>query len=70
MTAEYLSKTRAHRYDKSVDPNEEKNLLNSSKRKDFIDIYAFSVLAKEILKNKNDGELIIRKIIKENINRY
>lgn len=53
LTSDFLSKSRSNRNNKSVDPNEEKHL--SSKRTDFIDVYAFAVFVSEVLHNKEDG---------------
>lgn len=57
LSADYLTKSRKHRYSKAIDSNEDKNLKCSSERKDFIDVYAFCVLVKELLKNRNDAEI-------------
>lgn len=54
VTVDYLNKTKVHRYNKGVDPNEEVHL--KSGRCDFIDSYAFSVLVLEIFSKKRaDG---------------
>lgn len=55
LTTDYLNKSRSNRYNKSVDPNEEKNAKNSGNRQDHIDVYAFGVLASEALQNIADG---------------
>lgn len=49
LTPKYLEQRKGSRYNKAVDANEDKH-LNSSK--DFIDVYAFSVLALEVLKTE------------------
>ncbi|XP_028140589.1 protein-associating with the carboxyl-terminal domain of ezrin [Diabrotica virgifera virgifera] len=54
LTVDYLNKCKSNRYSKSVDPNEEKLFQMSSTRKDFIDIYAFGVLASDLLKTFKD----------------
>lgn len=54
LTPDYLNKSRANRYSKAVDSNEDKLLKHG--RKDFVDILAFSVLVTEVLKTKTDGE--------------
>lgn len=60
LTSEYLSKSRGNRYNKAVDSNEDK-LVKDGKRKDFVDIYAFNVLAVEVLKSKVDGKNVFHK---------
>lgn len=57
LTSEYLSKSRGNRYNRAVDSNEDK-LVKDGKKKDFVDIYAFSVLAMEVLKSKVDGKIV------------
>ncbi|XP_017771213.1 PREDICTED: protein-associating with the carboxyl-terminal domain of ezrin [Nicrophorus vespilloides] len=50
--ADYLCKSKTHRYSKAIDPNEIKNIQGS--RKDCVDIYAFAVLVNEVFKKKTD----------------
>lgn len=51
INADYLSKTREHRYKKAVDSDEDKVKLFN-----VIDVYAFGVLAEEVLTKKSDGK--------------
>lgn len=51
ISADYLSKTREHRYKKALDPDEDK-----VRRFDAIDVYAFGVLAEEVLKKRKEGK--------------
>lgn len=55
LTEDYLNKSRMNRYDKAVDSNEDKHLQNNNIQKDFIDVFAFGVLAYEILKSKDNN---------------
>ncbi|XP_072379255.1 protein-associating with the carboxyl-terminal domain of ezrin isoform X1 [Diabrotica undecimpunctata] len=54
LTVDYLNKSKSSRYSKSIDPNEEQLFQMNSTRKDFIDIYAFGVLASDLLKTSKD----------------
>lgn len=56
LTAKYLEKSKNSRYNKAIDENETKHL--NTARKDFIDIYAFGVLANELLKNEDNSKQI------------
>ncbi|XP_018570433.1 protein-associating with the carboxyl-terminal domain of ezrin [Anoplophora glabripennis] len=56
LDQDYLNKSRTNRYDKAIDTNEDKLLLNINKQKDFIDVYAFGVLACEVLKSKGNSD--------------
>ncbi|XP_066248943.1 protein-associating with the carboxyl-terminal domain of ezrin [Euwallacea similis] len=53
LTAEYLQKSRSHRYGKAIDSNEGMHVQNNVGRKDFVDTFAFCIFAIEILKGKN-----------------
>lgn len=55
LSSDYILKTQNSRYEKAIDPDETKNLQKEGCRKDFIDIYGFSVLAIELLKTVSDG---------------
>ncbi|CAG9853791.1 unnamed protein product [Phyllotreta striolata] len=57
LSCDYLMKTKSGRYNKSIDPNEEKIIDNKSKRKDAVDIYGFGVLVCEIFQSKSDADL-------------
>lgn len=54
LNTDFLKKSKNSRYNKAIDPNEEKHLQGST-RKDFIDIFAYAVLVCEVLKTKSDG---------------
>ncbi|RZB58829.1 protein-associating with the carboxyl-terminal domain of ezrin [Asbolus verrucosus] len=56
MTCAFLKKSKSNRYNKAVDPNEDKHLQGNT-RKDFIDIFAYSVLVCEVLKSKSDDDI-------------
>lgn len=58
MNSEYLNKIRTHRYSKSVDPDEEKNIKSKDCTLDFVDVYGFGVLVLEVLKNKSEDSLL------------
>lgn len=60
LNLEYLSKTRTNRYNKAIDPDEDKNFKENMERLDCIDIYGFSVLALEVLKKNSDGKFSIK----------
>lgn len=62
LNVEYLNKTRNHRYEKAVDPNESKLMKDTNSRKDFIDVYAFGVLACEVLQKHIDGTCAVSNI--------
>ncbi|XP_022909202.1 protein-associating with the carboxyl-terminal domain of ezrin [Onthophagus taurus] len=54
MTLDYMGKTKKYRYNKGIDPNEMKYLGEKKlERRDFVDLYSFSVLVWDVLK-KND----------------
>lgn len=55
LKTEYLNKIRNHRYEKAVDPSESKAMKDNNVRKDFVDVYAFGVLACEVLQQHVDG---------------
>lgn len=55
LSSEYLNKIRTFRYEKAIDSNEQKTLLTNHDRYDFIDVYGFSILVREVLKKKSDG---------------
>ncbi|KAJ8962134.1 hypothetical protein NQ318_018091 [Aromia moschata] len=57
LSCDYLNKCKSTRYSKAVDPNEDKLFKNANGRKDFVDVYAFGVLAYEVLKSKSDDEI-------------
>ncbi|KAL1505999.1 hypothetical protein ABEB36_005437 [Hypothenemus hampei] len=57
LTAEYLQKSKNYRYNKAVDTNEDKNLLHSNERMDFVDVFAFCTLVGELIKSKHDNEV-------------
>lgn len=67
ITTDYMSKTKSHRYDKCIDPNEEKLIkdANNSNRKDYVDIYAYAELAKEVLKSKTEDDIPLVNLFKE-----
>ncbi|CAH1972660.1 unnamed protein product [Acanthoscelides obtectus] len=52
LNSDYLGKTKSSRYNKAVDPNEEACIVKN--RKCSIDVYAFGVLACELLKSKSN----------------
>lgn len=54
LSSDFLKKSSNNRYNKAVDPNEEKHIQGSSRR-DFIDIFSYGVLVCEVLKSKSDG---------------
>lgn len=58
LSQDYLNKTRSHRYEKAIDPNEDKH----SKTPDYfksgaIDKYSFAVLVEEVLRKKTNTEI-------------
>lgn len=56
LQADYLTKTRAHRYEKAIDPDEDKNLKTQEYFKTgAIDKYAFAVLVDEVLRRKGNS---------------
>ncbi|CAH0552708.1 unnamed protein product [Brassicogethes aeneus] len=57
VTSDFLNKSNSSRYNKAIDPDEVKNMQNNLDRKDAIDVYAFGVMACELLKAKNDDSL-------------
>ena len=57
VTVDYLARTRSYRYVNGVDPNEDKHLRENVNRKDLIDVYAFGVLACEVLNAESDGKV-------------
>ncbi|EEZ97411.1 protein-associating with the carboxyl-terminal domain of ezrin [Tribolium castaneum] len=52
LSSDFLKKTRNSRYNKAIDPNEDKHIQGP--RRDFIDIFAFGVLVCEVLKSKDE----------------
>lgn len=58
LTESYLSKTRRYRYDKAIDVNESKYCKQLSENSSGIDSYAFGVLVKEVLLNRNDEDIL------------
>lgn len=58
LTSDCLFKMPKSRYEKAIDPNETA-ALKSESRKDFIDVYAFGVLACEVLQKFTDGKTIL-----------
>lgn len=58
LTSDYIAKTQTSRYDKAIDSNEIKYLKQENCRKDFIDVYAFGVLAAEVLKAVTEGKKV------------
>jgi SCY1-like protein 3 len=56
LTRDYLKKSKSSRYDKAIDPNEEKHVQGSSRR-DFVDVFAYGVLVCEVLKTKSDDDV-------------
>ncbi|KAK4883434.1 hypothetical protein RN001_006753 [Aquatica leii] len=57
LTDEYLSKTRTHRYDKAVDPDETKSSKEIKENPTCIDSFAFGVLVTEVLSNRTDDDV-------------
>lgn len=55
LNLDYLKKTYNSRYEKAIDPDETKTILNANVARTFIDTYAFGVLAYEVLKNISNG---------------
>lgn len=60
VTPSHLQKTRAHRYEKAVPPEEDTGRI---KKPESIDKYAFGVLAEEVLASKSEGMIIGDNII-------
>lgn len=58
LNSDYLNKIRTHRYSKSIDPDEERNIKNREIALEFIDVYGFGVLVLEVLKKKSDDILL------------
>ncbi|KAJ3630110.1 hypothetical protein Zmor_027060, partial [Zophobas morio] len=56
LSSDFLKKSSNNRYNKAVDPNEEKHIQGSSRR-DFIDIFSYGVLVCEVLKSKSDDDI-------------
>ncbi|KAF5302694.1 hypothetical protein FQR65_LT08436 [Abscondita terminalis] len=57
LSEEYLSKTRAHRYDKAVDPDECKSIKSIKENPTCIDSFGFAILVKEVLQNRKDDDV-------------
>ncbi|XP_044262343.1 protein-associating with the carboxyl-terminal domain of ezrin isoform X2 [Tribolium madens] len=55
LNSNFLKKSRNSRYNKAIDPNEEKHIQGP--RRDFIDIFAFGVLVCEVLKSKPEDDI-------------
>lgn len=59
LTREFLSTSRPARYAAALDPSEDTLISNPDQYRGFIDEYAFSVLAHEVLQSRVDGRCIL-----------
>lgn len=57
LSAEFLIKSRSYRYSKAIDTNEDKHIKHSKTPKDFLDVYAFCILVRDVFKNREEDKL-------------